>query len=482
MDAVAFIGRRAAPQRSGQALALTRPQASAIMGGVSPRPRRSSAARGKSMNGGGWTMTTELVAATPAGRQAVAIAERHLPALSERAEAYDRTNSYVKQNITDLYASGLLHLGVPTGLGGLGVESVFDTAVVISRLGRGCASTALAANMIIGQMLLRSWRLDRSRRFGDSETADDLEATLEAIVEGNLTMVGSATEPGGAWGIPYSTAVREGDEYVLNGQKTFVTNSEIADVITVSVRVLLDDGTWALGEASFAPGTPGFKIGSGWDALGMRGTGSQAVSFQDCRLPAGFVKVTGPLEPPPHDDLVLHCLIDFPLLGAYLGIAETAHDDAVKGSMAPLKRPFAGVGRDREAVRREIAEMELGLFAARASIERAGKLLDGYLAHTRGAEHFDDDGIHKVFAQWQCAKMLVNRSAMDIVTRAMALRGGRGYASSGLLARLYRDSRASDFMQPFSSVDGYEYIGLVATGLDPFASLKDALLADGQTS
>jgi alkylation response protein AidB-like acyl-CoA dehydrogenase len=106
-------------------------------------------------------------------------------------------------------------------------------------------------------------------------------------------------------------------------------------------------------------------------------------------------------------------------------------------------------------------------------LARTAQLLDEYFARPDAELTIDD--VHWMMHQWQCAKLVVNRAAADVVDRALALTGGAGYLSSNPLSRLYRDVRAGPFMQPLSPNEAFEYIGQVALGLDPFASDREAL-------
>jgi alkylation response protein AidB-like acyl-CoA dehydrogenase len=93
-------------------------------------------------------------------------------------------------------------------------------------------------------------------------------------------------------------------------------------------------------------------------------------------------------------------------------------------------------------------------------------LLDEHLVRRRVGEVTFDD-LHQLNKEFQCAKLVVNRKAIEVVDRALSVSGGAGYMTASPLSRLYRDVRAGPFMQPFSPIEAHEYIGKVTLGIDP---------------
>src|SRR5262245_18142779 len=104
-----------------------------------------SMAKGSSVD----SLSFELTATTPEGQRFVSLAETHARMFAARADAHDRAGTFPFENFDELRASGFMAAGVPKEYGGLGVESLHDLMVGMSRLGRGDASTAIAANMHI---------------------------------------------------------------------------------------------------------------------------------------------------------------------------------------------------------------------------------------------------------------------------------------------------------------------------------------------
>jgi alkylation response protein AidB-like acyl-CoA dehydrogenase len=165
--------------------------------------------------------------------------------------------------------------------------------------------------------------------------------------------------------------------------------------------------------------------------------------------------------------------LNFSLVGAFLGIAEAARDLIVETAKTKRKQPFEVLLAERPATQFQIAEIEIGLAAARAALGRTGQAIDEWLE--RSDDEFTTHDVQLMMKDWQCTKLVVNRAAADVVDRAMAISGGLGYLASNPLSRMYRDVRAGPLMQPLSPNEAFEYIGRATLGLDPDAELREVM-------
>lgn len=410
-----------------------------------------------------------MMPTTPAGARAVELAEQHAAEFATRAAGHDAEGSFVAENVEAMRASGFLSAAAPVDCGGLGVWSVHDLVVAVSRLARGCPSSAIVATMHMG------WLMDLSRTMRESgeepRRARQIRMLLRTVVRSGLLVCNAGTEPGGsALAFPSTEAVLRGDEYVINGRKTFATNSASAGLFTAFVRVPDGEGWYRLGSAVLRRDQPGLTVSETWNSMGMRGSGSNDVILQDCRVPAAMVQVGDPVGVPSPRIWPGLLMVNFPLVAAHLGIAEAALQFVVELAGTRRKKPFGVLMADRPTTQLEIAEMRVGLAAARAAMERTCVAVDELLARPTKTLSMDD--VHEVTADWQCTKLVVNRAAADIVDRAMNLAGGGSYLSGHPLGRMYRDVRAGPFMQPYAPGEALEFIGRVALGLDPFAELR----------
>lgn len=418
------------------------------------------------------------MATTEPGERMVALAEGHVEEFAARAGRYDRENAFVRENFAAMRASGLLAATAPSRYGGLGVTSVHDLTVAVSRLARGCPATAIAANMHLGF----ATEVSRLHRESKSDTAaaagGEWELLLRLLGRGRMVLSHAGTEPGGAGlSFPATEATRHGDGYLVNGYKAFATNAEIADAVLVFLRIPDGAGWYRMGTALVRRGAPGMEVVHNWDALGMRGSGSHDIRFTDCFVPASSVRVGGPVgEPGP--ELWLGLLpVNVPLVGAYLGIAEAAYASVIELARGSGRGPAGERLAERPATAFQVGEMAVGLAVARATLGRAAALVDACLARPAGEVAMAE--VDAVMSAFQCAKLAVNRAAADVVDRAMTVTGGRAYRAGHLLARLYRDVRAGPFMQPYAPSEALEFIGRAALGLDPYPRPRSPLEPGG---
>src|SRR5215470_7484326 len=202
------------------------------------------------------------------------LAEKHAADFAERAEKHDREGSFPFENFEELRGSGFLSGGVPRDFGGLGVSSLYDIMVGMSRLARGDASTAIASNMHVvgGAAIVRF--MHRSKVTRDEKAAAVLEDLLKQVGSGNVMMCFPTSEPGTDLTSPMTEAVPTRGGYMLNGRKIFGTTSPVAHLFFPTVRVPNGNDGYLIGTAMIQRSTPGLEVKNNWDALGMRASGS----------------------------------------------------------------------------------------------------------------------------------------------------------------------------------------------------------------
>lgn len=413
-------------------------------------------------------MSFELSPRTTRGAAVVAAAEALVETFAKRAQDADASNEVCRENFADLITSGVASAFVPQELGGFGLESIHDWVLTIVTLARGDASTAIAINMHLG--VSRGLALAYSDAQADLGSGHArtlrLAEQLRSLVSGEMLICATATEPGTDNLHPLTEAVREGEGdsagWRINGRKIFVTLSPIATHLAMNLRVR-DPGRDGVASVMLPMDTPGLMPQNDWDALGMRASGSQSVLFQDVRVPLSAVHELGPWGQWSVPMLQNRTVANIPLVGAFLGIAEAAHDIAVAqlATRSRLGRPAS----EQPGVQHVVAEMALELAQSRAILGVAATEVDEYFRRHAGQQRAATiEDAHRLMLDYQAAKWTVNRGAVAVVSQAMDLLGGSGYTNAHVLARLYRDVRAGPFMQPFAATELREYVGKVTLG------------------
>jgi alkylation response protein AidB-like acyl-CoA dehydrogenase len=265
---------------------------------------------------------------------------------------------------------------------------------------------------------------------------------------------------------PQVDATKTTGGWLLNGRKIFATMSPAAQLLDISFRFRDARGVERLAMASIPHDNPGLEIKHTWDALGMRGSGSHDVTLSNCVLSDAALLDLGVWGEWSEAYLTGNLIIATGLVGVFLGIAEAARDLTVEAVKTRRKGPSGRMLAERYPMQHLIAEIEIDLAASRAILGRTAMTAD-MLFSQHPAEGIALHELHELMKDLQCAKWFVNRKAIDIVDRALTASGGAGYLSRHPLSRLYRDVRAGPFMQPFSPIEAFEYIGKVTLGLDP---------------
>lgn len=391
----------------------------------------------------------------------MAACEEAVPALAERAAEHDRESTFAFEGLDELKRLGITAAVVPEAQGGGGVRSLHDVAVAVSRLAAGDPSLAIAINMHLSVCWSMGANAIRARARG--EDASGVEALLGLLAGGAIALV-NATEPGTDPEHPY-TEVREVEGGVrLDGTKIFSTLSPAADVLVVGARARYPEGgddAWRTGFAVVFRDTPGVTINDDWDALGMRGSGSGSIVYDDVRIPGEQWLAGGPWGEPTSGSVAAVLVGNTGLVGAFLGIAEHARDLALAAARRTARRAKGTEHAADPGVRRLVGEIEVALAESRALLARAAVHFDDLVAGG-SAEDVPLAQVQEANALLQAAKLVVQRRAIEVVDTAMTVAGGSSYLAGSPLARLYRDVRAGPFMQPFSPVEAYDYIGRVA--------------------
>ncbi len=412
-------------------------------------------------------MGYELTPQTAAGERLTAAAQALQPAFEARAAAADHDGQPAADNFRDLQRSGIAAAFVPEALGGWGLTSIHDWIVGIAALARADGSTAIAINMHLGVSRGMALGWHAARAAGGS--GDGAAAPLQAIAAGEMLICATATERGHDNLHPHTEAVPEADSdgsfCRINGHKLFVTLSPLATHLGMNLR-LRDARGDHLVTTLLPMDSPGLLPQDDWDALGMRASGSQSVRFDDVRVPRAALRRIGPWGRWSVPMLVNRTLANLPLVAAFLGMAERARELAIQA--AGSNRRDGVPVRTLAGVQHLVAEIEIELATCRSVLQRAATSLDAFVA--RSADHAPDlEAAHTIMQEYQVAKSVVNRGAIDIVGKALDVVGGQGYMSRHPLSRLYRDVRAGPFMQPGAPAEARDYIGRVALGLYPFA-------------
>jgi alkylation response protein AidB-like acyl-CoA dehydrogenase len=228
------------------------------------------------------------------------------------------------------------------------------------------------------------------------------------------------------------SAVRDGDGYVLNGSKIFISTGDKAGVIIVIARTGADR-TRGLTAFVAEPDFPGFSVGKVEHKMGMKASTTVELVFEDCRVPAA--NVIG--EEGQGMQIALGSLDGgrIGIAAQSLGIAQTALDEAVL--FARERHQFGRPISDFQAVSSKIADIATNVEAARLLVYRAARLRDA------------GDPCSK---QASMAKLFASRIANEAVYDAMQIHGGVGYTDEFKIERFFRDARVLEIYEGTSEI------------------------------
>jgi alkylation response protein AidB-like acyl-CoA dehydrogenase len=340
------------------------------------------------------------------------------PELAANAARHDADGTFVEESFALLREHGLLALAVPTELGGLGA-TLRQISAVQQELARYCASTALASAMHQHVTAFTAWRYRRG--------LPGAEATLRRVADEGIVLVSTG---GADFTQPKGHAVRDesGTGWRVSGRKGFASQSPAGTVLSTMFPYDDPENGRRVLNIAVPLASPGVTVLDDWDALGMRGTGSNTVVLEDVLVPDERVLADRPhgvVDPP----LQVILTVAMPIIAAvYLGAATAAYEDAVlsvAGSTDPI-------------VQRQVGAMSHRLRIAQWALDRAG-------------EEIGDDpapSVDSVLAA-MAAKREIALAAVEVCDIAMEVAGGRAFVKGSPIERAYRDVRAAKF-HPFT--------------------------------
>ncbi|MFQ6093537.1 MAG: acyl-CoA dehydrogenase family protein [bacterium] len=331
------------------------------------------------------------------------------------AQKIDEERNVPRDLIDKMAQLGFLGIVFPEKYGGVGAGEI-GYCILLEELARACASTAtmVGAHQSIGAMAIY---LD-----GNEEQK---QKYLVPLAKGEKIGAFALTEPNAgsdAAGLE-TTAVEDGDTYLLNGQKIYITNGSIADIVSVFAVTDKEKGVRG-GISAFIveTDTPGFRVGHIEDKMGIRGSKTAELFFENVPVPKenllgrkgfGFMTAMKTLD-----------VGRLSLAAACIGAAKELIDLSTQHAKTRVQfgKPIA----EQQAIKWMLAEMAADIFAMESLTYRAAWMRDEGMRITR------ESAIAKMFAS----------EALDrIVDKAVQIHGGIGYMAEYPIERFYRDSR-----------------------------------------
>jgi butyryl-CoA dehydrogenase len=334
--------------------------------------------------------------------------------LAPRAAEVDSTEEFPADNVRMLADLGLMGLPYPEEYDGGGGDYV-SYAIAVEEVARACGSTALiyAAHVSLGCGPIYT--------FG---TREQKENWLPRLCRGQGLGAFGLTEPeaGSDAGATRTTAARDGDHYVLNGSKMWITSGAIADVVNCTAKTDPNAGTRGISCFLVEKGTPGFIPGKNEPKMGLKGSVTSALVLENCRVPAS--NLLGK-EGEGFRQMLITLDAGRISIGAMaLGLAQAALDQATSYAAERVQfgRPIAKF----QAIQWMIADMATEIDAARLMVYRAAAMKDAGLPFTKEAA---------------MAKLFASEVAERAAFKALQIHGGYGYSREYPVERIYRDQR-----------------------------------------
>lgn len=340
------------------------------------------------------------------------------------AEKLDEAEEFAWDNFKWMAKLGFTGMTLPPEYGGSGFGEL-SLAIAVEEIARACASTAdiLDAHLVLGAgPIYREGNEGQKKKY------------LPLLARGEKVGAYAVTEPdaGSDIGSIKTKAVKDGDHYVLNGQKTFITNGNVCDIVIVFANIP-ELGQRGMTAFIVEEGTPGFSKGNKFRKLGMRAATNAELFFEDCRIPAANL-----LGQEGKGMKIALSGLDYGRIGIgaqAVGITQTVLDRSVQYSKERVQ--FGAPIAKNQAISWKLADMATELEAARLLVYRAAYLADQGKPFTKNAA---------------MAKLYASELAMKASTWGIQIFGGYGYMMEYPMQRYFRDAKLTEIYEGTSEI------------------------------
>lgn len=341
------------------------------------------------------------------------------------AEELDEQERFPVETVKKLARYGFMGIPFPKEYGGSGADNL-AYSIAVEELGKVCATTAVVVSAHTSLCCQPIFQ------FG---TEEQKQKYLVPLAKGEKLGAFGLTEPsaGTDASMQQTKAVLDGDEYVLNGTKIFITNGEYADTYVIIAMTDVSKGTRGISAFIVEKGTPGFSFGKKERKMGIRGSATCELVFENCRIPKQNI-----LGKEGQGFKIAMQTLDSGRIGIAsqaLGIAEGAIDECIKYVME--RKQFGKKIGQFQNTQFELADMATKVEAVKLLVYEAACEKDAH----RPYSHLSS-----------MAKYLAGSTASDVTRRCLQLFGGYGYTREYPIERMMRDAKITEIYEGTSEV------------------------------
>jgi butyryl-CoA dehydrogenase len=344
---------------------------------------------------------------------------------AERAKEIDRTHRFPRENVELMAEAGLLGVTIDPKYNGGGMDYICYS-IVVEELSRACASTGtiMSAHLSLCAMPIQDWGSEEQK-----------EIFLKPLASGKKLGAFALSEPGnGSDAAAMHTDAREdGDNYILNGSKAWITNGAEADIYLVLAQTNREAKHKGVTAFLVEKGTEGFSFGKPEDKLGIRASSTTQLHFDNCRIPKKNIlgKVGDGFK-------IAMKTLDGGRIGMAsqaIGIARAAFEESM--NYANVREAFGQKINEFQAIQFKLANMAVDIDAAR------------WLTYNAALAHDEGKPYSRLAAQ---AKLFASEMAMKHTVEAVQIHGGYGYTTEYNVERYMRDAKITEIYEGTSEI------------------------------